>query len=191
VWKISRRPWQRTDINLVQTKIEIISHVFPTSTTSILVPSSCTGPFAVSRGAIVSQRSRQAQTVASFLPRIMSSVVKSAAFLNVPRPKSRLYESVSPSTRSNSGVHPSSLVAFSIDAKKCWKNTQRQRHKPTHLSVVTVSWSDRHSDREGSLYLVPEREGLLLAEVEVLGVVVHELRLREPSSLHTSNSSHC
>jgi hypothetical protein len=32
-------------------------------------------------------------------------------------------------------------------------------------------------------YLVSEWEGLLLAEVEFLGVVVDELRLREPSSL--------
>jgi hypothetical protein len=39
-------------------------------------------------------------------------------------------------------------------------------------------------------YLVPEGESLLLAEVEVLGVVVDELRLREPSSLHPNIYSH-
>jgi len=46
-------------------------------------------------------------------------VEKSASFRNVPLPKSRLYESARPSTRSNSGSHPSTLFALSTDAKKC------------------------------------------------------------------------
>jgi len=39
---------------------------------------------------MVCTRFRSTHTLTSFLPRIMSSVVKSASFLNVPRPKSRL-----------------------------------------------------------------------------------------------------
>lgn len=36
-------------------------------------------------------------------------------------------------------------------------------------------------------YLVAKGEGLFLAKVEVLGVVVHNLRLREPASLFKAN----
>lgn len=46
----------------------------------------------------------------------------------------------------------------------------------------SFSFSEQHV--EEIAYLVSEGEGLLLAEIEVLGVVVDDLRLREPSSLH-------
>lgn len=59
------------------------------------------------------------ETLAPTFSNIMSSVSKSAAFRNVPRPKSRSYESLRPATRSNSGVQPRSFSAFSLEAKKC------------------------------------------------------------------------
>lgn len=43
--------------------------------------------------------------------KIMSSAVKSASFLYVPRPKSFSYESRSPSTKPNSGAQPNSCLA--------------------------------------------------------------------------------
>lgn len=45
--------------------------------------------------------------------RCSAPVSKSASFLYVPRPKSFSYESRRPSTRPNSGVHPSSCLACS------------------------------------------------------------------------------
>jgi hypothetical protein len=117
---------------------------------------------------------------------MMSSVVKSASFRNVPRPKSRLYESVSPSTRSNSGAQPSSLVAFWIDAKKCCRRRWLRHSASVTQTTARTSHNFRHMNRGSSasaLYLVSEWEGLLLAEVVVLGVVVDELWFRESSSL--------
>ena len=53
------------------------------------------------------------------------------------------------------------------------------------VTKATEEATVRHSDEVMLLvYLVPEREGLLFPEIEVLGVVVNELRFREPSSLH-------
>lgn len=73
------------------------------------------------------------------LPRIMSSVEKSASFLNVPLPKSRLYESVSPLTRSNSGFHPSTCFAFSTDAKKCCNIHEQSMNISMRWSILSSS----------------------------------------------------
>lgn len=146
---------------------------------------------AASNPSAVRKGRRRAQTLTSFLPRIMSSVVKSAAFLNVPRPKSRLYESVRPSTRSYSGFHPSSKVAFSIDAKKCCSCCNHIEFR-TLAAAAAANFSSDLAEKPllDIIYnLVSEGEGLLLPEIEVLGVVVDDLRLGESSSLHDQISN--
>lgn len=152
--------------------------------------------------------------------RITSSVEKSASFRNVPRPKSRLYESVRPSTKLNSGAQSSSVSALAIEVKKCCTEIVHSPISKCVTNNIMVQYSlwewmqggeincageeqKTQASETGILvfrwnwrskwqnsHLISKREGLLFSKVEILGIVVNNFRGCKATSLASTHEIH-